>query len=107
MTYSRLLLCLLCLSLSLPPAFAAPGRHAEPKTRIRPEPPQGPDAPLGTFDLRDTRIHDVMRLVAELSAREGAWDDALACIPILVREFPAVHAAVVELLRAIGGQIDD
>ena len=45
--------------------------------------------------------------VAELSAREGAWDDALACIPILVREFPAVHAAVVELLRAIGGQVHD
>lgn len=103
MTYSRLLLCLLCLSLSLPPAFAAPGRHAEPKTRIRPEPPQGPDAPLGTFDLRDTRIHDVMRLVAELSGVNVVATEAVGARVLSLYLRDATARGVIDTVARISG----
>lgn len=103
MTYSKLLLGLLCLSLSLPPASAAPRTPAEPKTRNQAVLPKGPDAPLGTFDLRDTRIHDVMRLVAELSGVNVVATEAVGARVLSLYLRDATARSVIDTVARISG----
>lgn len=103
MMYSRLLLCLLCLSLSLPPAHAAPRLPAAPKTAAMPAPARGPDAPLGTFDLRDTRIHDVMRLVAELSGVNVVATEAVGARVLSLYLRDASARSVIDTVARISG----
>lgn len=106
MTYSKLwlcLLCLLCLSLSLPPVYAAPRKPAGPPTQTLPAPPKGPDAPLGTFDLRDTRIHDVMRLVAELSGVNVVATEAVGARVLSLYLRDASARSVIDTVARISG----
>ena len=103
MTYSKLLLCLLSLSLCLPPAYAAPRKPAESRPRMQAEQPKGPDAPLGTFDLRDTRIHDVMRLVAELSGVNVVATEAVGARVLSLYLRDATARSVIDTVARISG----
>lgn len=100
MKLSRLLIALLSLSLALPPAAAAPRKAAPAQEKPR---PQGPDAPLGTFDLRATRIHDVMRLVAELSGVNVVATDAVGerVLSLYLRD--ATARSVIDTVARISG----